>query len=373
MKLVLENLGKTVAGEMYLDGVAGEFSGGLNVLLGPTGAGKTSLLRLIAGLDRPSAGKVMLDGKDITAVPPKRRGVAMVYQQFVNYPSLSVYENIASPLRQGKRYRDKEVDERVREAARLLHIEPLLGRLPNELSGGQQQRTAIARAMVKDADLLLLDEPLVNLDYKLREELRTEMRGLFARRKTVVIYATTEASEALLLGGTTVVMDRGRALQSGPTLSVYRRPMTTRVGQIFSDPPMNLLNVTVQGGEARLAPDLSFPLPEQMGRLAPGSYRIGIRPSHISLSADGTETVAIEADVDLAEISGSETYLHLRHGSLEFIAQVKGVHPFELGSRTVVWLARNRVFAFDEADRLVGAPIAEEQNEMGREASDGRD
>ena len=129
---------------------------------------------------------------------------------------------------------------------------------------------------------------------------------------------------------------------------------------------MNLLNVTVQGGEARLAPDLSFPLPEQMGRLAPGSYRIGIRPSHISLSADGTETVAIEADVDLAEISGSETYLHLRHGSLEFIAQVKGVHPFELGSRTVVWLARNRVFAFDEADRLVSAPIAEDPNAMGR-------
>src|SRR5262249_13999893 len=161
---------------------------GINVLLGPTGAGKTSLLRLIAGLDRPTSGKVLIDGRDVTQLGVKKRSVAMVYQQFVNYPSLTVFENIASPLRQGsarlggKHLGAEEIDKQVKEAANLLHIDALLMRMPNELSGGQQQRTAIARAIVKGADLLLLDEPLVNLDYKLREELRVELRGLFARR-----------------------------------------------------------------------------------------------------------------------------------------------------------------------------------------------
>ncbi len=149
----------------------------MNVLLGPSRAGKTTLMRLMAGLDQPTSGRILVDGKDATGVPVGKRSVAMVYQQFMNYPSLTVYENIASPLRVAKLKPD-EIDRRVQDAARLLGLESLLERLPHQLSGGQQQRTAIARAIVKRADLVLLDEPLANLDYKLREELREELPSI---------------------------------------------------------------------------------------------------------------------------------------------------------------------------------------------------
>ena len=184
------------------------------MLLGPTLAGKTSLMRLMAGLDRPTAGRVLVDGVDVTGQSVRKRSVAMVYQQFINYPTLTAYDNIASPLRlQG--VAAAEIDRQVRDTARLLHIDHLLDRLPAELSGGQQQRLAIARALVKRASLLLLDEPLVNLDYKLREELRAELRDLFARQQTTVVYATTEPLEALIMGGEVIVMDEGRVLQTG--------------------------------------------------------------------------------------------------------------------------------------------------------------
>ena len=177
--------------------------GTLSVLLGPTLSGKTSTMRLLAGLDRPTTGRVLVDGKDVTGVDVRQRSVAMVYQQFINYPSFTVYENIASPLRvQGKPR--AEIEKRVQEVAKLLKLEPYLERTPLQLSGGQQQRTAIARALVKGADLVLLDEPLANLDYKLREELRTELPRIFEASGAIFVYATTEPSEALLLGGRTV-------------------------------------------------------------------------------------------------------------------------------------------------------------------------
>ncbi len=360
MRLSLQAVGKTVVGEMHLADITADMASGLNVLLGPTGAGKTSLLRLIAGLDRPTAGRILLDDRDLTMLGVRKRKVAMVYQQFVNYPSFTVYENIASPLRQSGHHDAKEIDRRVREAAALLQIESMLDRLPAQLSGGQQQRTAIARAIVKDADLLLLDEPLVNLDYKLREELRAEMRTLFAQRQTIVIYATTEPMEALLLGGTTMVLDRGRALQFGPTLGVYHHPVSTRVGEIFSDPSMNLLNARIAEGQLQLSDDVAFPLPMHMAGLTPGTYRIGVRATHISLSPAGMDAIPVLADVELAEISGSETFLHLRHRDLNFIGQVEGVHPFDLGAQVSVYLNRGRLYAFDNAGKLVGAPVTRE-------------
>src|SRR2546430_3316215 len=172
MSVTLDHVTRTVDGIPAIRDVSLTLERGtLSVLLGPTLSGKTSIMRLLAGLDKPTTGRVLVDGKDVTGVDVRQRSVAMVYQQFVNYPSLTVYENIASPLRQGaKRVPAAEIDSQVREAARLLHIGNLLDRMPHQLSGGQQQRTAIARAIVKGADILLLDEPLVNLDYKLREE-----------------------------------------------------------------------------------------------------------------------------------------------------------------------------------------------------------
>ena len=260
MGLSLKNIDKTVGLEVHLNNVSLEFEpGSRNVILGRTLSGKTSLLRIISGLDRPTRGKILIDGKDVTGVSVRKRSVAMVYQQFINYPSLTVYKNIASPLKIAG-VKKAEIDRRVREIAEMLHIEDLLDRLPSELSGGQQQRTAIARALVKDTDLLLLDEPLVNLDYKLREELRVELQGIFKQRKAIDIYTTTEPAEALMLGGNIVVIDEGRILQTGPTPEVYHNPATLRVADVFSDPPINYLNGMVEGNIIRLGHNIEIPL-----------------------------------------------------------------------------------------------------------------
>ena len=216
MSVTLDHVSQMVDGVTTIRDVSLTLERGtLSVLLGPTLAGKTSIMRLLAGLDKPAQGRVLVDGKDVTGIDIRKRSVAMVYQQFINYPSLSVYENIASPLRvQGKP--KAEIETRVHEAAALLKLEPYLKRTPLQLSGGQQQRTAIARALVKGADLVLLDEPLANLDYKLREELRTELPKIFEASGAIFVYATTEPSEALLLGGSTVCLWEGQVLQDRP-------------------------------------------------------------------------------------------------------------------------------------------------------------
>ncbi|MCJ7664025.1 MAG: ABC transporter ATP-binding protein, partial [Desulfobacterales bacterium] len=252
MAIVLDSVTKKVGRETHIDNISLELeSGTTNVLLGHTLAGKTSLLRLMAGLDRPTSGRILVDGRDVTGLSVRKRSIAMVYQQFVNYPSLTVYKNIASPLKMSGMSKS-EIDRKVRKTAAMLHIEDLLERLPSELSGGQQQRTAIARSLVKNADLLLLDEPLVNLDYKLREELQVDLQDIFKQREAIVVYTTTEPTEALMLGGHIVVIDEGRILQTGPTPEVYHNPATLKVAQVFSDPPINYLNGTVQAKTARL-------------------------------------------------------------------------------------------------------------------------
>ncbi|MBC7939965.1 MAG: ABC transporter ATP-binding protein, partial [Chitinophagaceae bacterium] len=215
MQLTLAQVGKKVGPAVHLHPMSlSPTPGAVTVLLGATQAGKTSLMRIMAGLDVPSSGQVQVDGRNVTGVPVRERNVAMVYQQFINYPSMTVYDNIASPLKLAGQTR-ADVDRRVRELAAKLHIDVFLDRLPAELSGGQQQRVALARALAKGAPLMLLDEPLVNLDYKLREELRDELTQLFAAGDATVVYATTEPAEALLLGGYTAVMDAGELLQYG--------------------------------------------------------------------------------------------------------------------------------------------------------------
>ena len=356
MSLKLENVTRTVGGETHIDNITLELSPGtLHVLIGPTLAGKTSLMRLMAGLDRPSAGRIVADGEDVTGVSVRKRSVAMVYQQFINYPSFTVYDNIASPLRISGLSK-KDIDLKVREAAITMRIEELLDRLPTELSGGQQQRTAIARAMVKDADLLLLDEPLANLDYKLRKELRAEMREMFERRETIVVYATTEPSEALMLGGFAVVLDQGRILQSGPTLEVFHKPASISVANIFSDPPMNMIDGEIVGGEARLGEEIRLPLAGHLGQLSPGPYRFGVRASHLSVVSSPAHEVRFGATVDLAEVSGSETFIHIRHEGMAWVVQEQGVHSFGLGQEIDVFLDATRLFVFADSGRLVAAP-----------------
>lgn len=369
MALTLEKIGKTAGSEMHLADIDLTLQPGtMNVLLGHTGAGKTSLLRVLAGLDRPTRGKVKKDGADITRTPARDRSVALVYQQFINYPSLTVRDNIASPLRKQKA---AQRDARVRELAQLLRIEELLERLPGELSGGQQQRVAIARALAKGAELVLLDEPLVNLDYKLREGLRDELRALFAgvgsgssgAKPTTVVYATTDPAEALALGGTTILMHQGRVLQHAPTLEVYHRPASATAARVFSDPPMNLMPGKVEGGDIVLDGGLRLPAAPhhhlaKLAELGEHGYRFGIRASDCRLARGKESDVAVPGRVELSEISGSETFVYLRGGAAGslLIVQQDGVFHHQLDEELTVYLDPRRLLAFSaEGDHLVAS------------------
>jgi glycerol transport system ATP-binding protein len=356
MGIIFDSVTRKVGGETHIDRISMAFeSGTTNVVLGRTLAGKTSLLRLMAGLDRPTEGRIIQDGKDVTGLSVRKRNVSMVYQQFVNYPSLTVYNNIASPLKMQGMNRT-EMDRKVRKTAAMLHIEDLLERLPSELSGGQQQRTAIARALVKSAGLLLMDEPLVNLDYKLREELRVELQDIFRQREAIVVYTTTEPTEALMLGGNIVIMDAGRILQTGPTPEVYHNPATTKVAEVFSDPPINFLKGKVQGGAARMGHDIEFPLEDYMTGLPEGDYTFGVRSNHLFLSRKGKEDAEIRVKVELAEINGSETFIHVSHGDTGLVIQEDGIHPRRIGSEIILYVSPCCFFAYDEAGALVASP-----------------
>jgi glycerol transport system ATP-binding protein len=318
-------------------------AGGINVLLGATLAGKTTLLRIMAGLDSPTTGRLLDGDRDLTGVPVRQRNVAMVYQQFINYPSLTVYENIASPLRVARK-NEAEIKTRVTQLAETLRLTQFLSRYPAELSGGQQQRTALARALAKDAELLLLDEPLINLDYKLREELRAELTQLFAAGRTTVVYATTEPLEALQLGGHTTLLAEGRVLQSGPTLQVFRRPATLEAARAFSDPPLNVIPAAAVDG---------IRLPTS----APSANEVllGIRAHEFSLAGDNGE-IALRGRVELAEISGSETFLHLARDDVRLVAQVPGVHNLPLNEPCTLYIRPTSLYGFDRSGRLLFAP-----------------
>ncbi len=356
MELTLKNVDKVVAKEIHLKDINITFtSGSRYVILGRTLAGKTSLLRILAGLDRPSCGNLLIDDIDYTGVSVRKRQVSMVYQQFINYPSMNIYENIASPLR-NTRMAKTEIDKRVQRAARLLHIEHLLDRLPAELSGGQQQRTAIARALVKDSPLLLLDEPLVNLDYKLREELREELLNIFAERESIVIYTTTEPTEALMLGGNIVVMHEGRILQHGPTSHVYQHPALTKVAEVLSDPPINFITAQVEGDRAALRIGIDFPLTGHLVGLEPGEYTFGVRTHHFFLQRKSEEDIEIVSRVELAEINGSETFVHFWYRDRSLVVQEKGVHSFTVGDTISVFVHPGDFFIFDKDGNLLRAP-----------------
>jgi glycerol transport system ATP-binding protein len=231
-----------------------------------------------------------------------------------------------------------------------------LNRLPAELSGGQQQRTAIARAMVKNADLLLMDEPLVNLDYKLREELRVELQDIFAQRKSIVVYTTTEPTEALMLGGNITVLDEGRILQTGTTHTTYRKPATIKVAEVFSDPPINFLRGRIQGARAFIGQGIQLPLSGAMQGLGDGEYTFGIRSNHFFLSRSGANDAQIEARVALAEINGSETFIHFHHDDTRLVAQEDGIYPYRIGTAVTLYVNPRCFFVFDMADNLVAAP-----------------
>jgi glycerol transport system ATP-binding protein len=344
VQLTLEKIEQRVGAAVHLHPLSLALQPGtVTVLLGATQAGKTSLMRLMAGLDAPTRGKLTVDGQDVTGQPVRKRNVAMVYQQFINYPSMSVFDNIASPLKLRGGMDKAAIADRVQALAEKLHIEPFLKRLPAELSGGQQQRVALARALAKDAPLMLLDEPLVNLDYKLREELRDELSALFAGGSSTVVYATTEPTEALLLGGWTAVMDRGEVLQYGPTAEVFHHPVSMRVASAFSDPPMNLL----PGGAPQLGLTQAAVTPATTVGVRASALRVVQRPGDIVL----------HGNVELAEISGSDTFVHVSTVAGELVAQLNGVHFFDLGATLTLYLDPAQIYVFGADGKLLLAPF----------------
>jgi glycerol transport system ATP-binding protein len=353
--LELRNVSKQVGAETHIRDVSLRLERGtLNVLLGPTLSGKTSLIRLMAGLDRPTEGSVWFDGVDMTGVAPQRRNIAMVFQQFINYPAMTVYENIASPLRVAGLDR-ADIDAKVRNTAELMRLGPYLDRTPLSLSGGQQQRTALARAIVKNAGIVLLDEPLANLDYKLREELREELPHIFARAGSIFVYATTEPTEALLLGGNTATLSEGRVTQFGPTIEVFRAPVDLLTARKFSDPPLNTIVLQKRADKFLLDGGTALPVPAGFAAIADGSYTIGFHPHHLSLERPSAEAVSVAARVIVTEITGSESFVHLVFADARWVMLAPGIHDFEADLMVDVFIDPRHLMVFDETGRSVAA------------------
>lgn len=320
-------------------------AGHFNVLLGQTGAGKTSLIKLMAGLDPLAAGQIFMDGQDVSKLSTQKRNISLVHQFFVNYPHMTVFENIASPLKVAGMAKS-EIQGRVEEAADILQLRPMLNRRPQELSGGQQQRCALARAIAKESRAVFLDEPLANLDYKLREELREQLPELFAGRGAVVVYATSEPEEALLLGGMTALMDDGHVTQFGPTAEIYRKPESLTAARVFSDPPINAAEITKTGATAKLDTGVSWTMSGDAAALPDGRYTMALRPHHVTPHPAADTDVALNGTVLVTELSGSESSAHFSMGDDGWVSLAHGVHPYEVGAEHQFYMDVSRAFYF---------------------------
>ncbi len=277
-------------------------AGAISVVLGRNNSGKSRLARTIAGLEPSPPGTLNLDGIDIGRIDARHRRIGLVYQAFVNYPNWNVFRNIASPLvAQGEDAR--AIARTVRELAGRLQIESLLERLPSELSGGQQQRVAIARALAQGGRVLVMDEPLVNLDYKLREELETQLRQLLLTADLAVVYMTSDPRDAFNLGDEVVLLDRREKLQSGTPIDVYRQPESMRAADLMSNPGVNILG----NGEA-------------------------LRPEHLFVNRRRPDDLCFEGRLESLETSGAETWLHCFVGERHWVARQPGLYRQPLGS-----------------------------------------
>ncbi len=353
MKITLKEASKVVRGITHIKPTSLMLEPGhFNVLLGQTGAGKTSLIKLMAGLDPLASGQIFFDGEDVSKLSTQKRNISLVHQFFVNYPHMTVFENIASPLRVAGMAKS-EIEGRVQEAADILQLGPMLKRRPQELSGGQQQRTALARAIAKESRAVFLDEPLANLDYKLREELREQLPELFAGRGAVVVYATSEPEEALLLGGETALMDDGTVTQFGPTAQIYREPASLTAARVFSDPPINSAEITKTGTEARMDTGTAWTMQGTAADLPDGAYTVAIRPHHVTPVAMGSNDVAMDGTVLVTELSGSESSAHFQLGDDGWVSLAHGVHPYRIGETHRFYMDASKAFYFAPDGRLV--------------------
>jgi multiple sugar transport system ATP-binding protein len=312
-----ESVRKTFGKVVAVDNVDLEVKDGdFVVLLGPSGCGKTTLLRCLAGLEKVDAGRVLIGGRDATDLPPRRRRIAMVFQSYAVFPHLNVFKNIAFGLRMQKE-RKATIRERVESAAKLLHIEDLLDRYPSQISGGQRQRVAVARAIATKADVLLMDEPLSNLDALLRMEMRAELKALLRQLGSTTIYVTHDQVEALSMGDRIAVMNAGRIVQLDSPLAVYDHPADTFVGGFVGTPPMNFLTAEIVASDgAGPMVNLSggtFPAGQAAAELTGRKLVLGIRAESIAVEQQSGDGL-IEATVVVVEPLGSHNLLTVRSG-----------------------------------------------------------
>ena len=354
MNLVGENLSYKLTEELQLRKISFNFEKGkLYTILGRTLSGKTTLLKTIAGLLMPDSGSLRFEDKNFLEIPVWKRNIAMVYQQFINYPHLNVFENIAFPLKQ-RGLNPQKINDEVFKSLKLVGLEGYEKRKIQELSGGQQQRVSVARSLVKNAKILLLDEPLVNLDYKLREQLREEFKNIFVNglsKESIVIFSTTDPREAMELNGEVIVLDEGRVLQVGAAKEIFENPKNLKVAAISNDPPMNILKADLASNQIKFE-DIEIDIPNHLSELKSKNFNFGIRASDIELNEDG-----FEFEVELAEISGSETLLHLIRGNLKIITSIEEVMDFKIRDKVKISFKSNRAYAFDEVGNLASSPF----------------
>ncbi len=318
------------------------------VLVGPSGCGKSTLLRLVAGLEEVSAGSIHIGGRDVTALEPKARGIAMVFQNYALYPHMSVAENLAWGLKIAGLGR-AEIATRVKEAARILELDGLLERRPRELSGGQRQRVAMGRAMVRDPAVFLFDEPLSNLDAKLRVQMRLELQQLHQRLKTTSLYVTHDQVEAMTLAQRVVVMQAGVVEQLGTPVEVYECPATRFVASFIGSPAMNLLDgqVNTTGSHCELPGGLALPLGRSYRHLAGRSVSLGIRPEHLQ-PVSGPEQ-GLPLVVQTLEILGADNLAHGRWGEQPLVVRLPHQQRPAPGSLLHLWAPEEHLHLFDAA------------------------
>lgn len=359
--LQFENITKSFDGtsavsDFNLEIADGEFV----VLVGPSGCGKTTSLRMLAGLEQPTSGRIVLQGADITDVPSKSRGLAMVFQSYALYPHMSVFENISFALTLQK-VGKQEIDQKVRRVAGMLDIEHLLQRKPRALSGGQRQRVAVARAIIRDPQAFLFDEPLSNLDAKLRHAARVEIRKLQQNLGTTTVYVTHDQIEAMTMADRIVVMEAGRIRQVGIPMDLYSAPNSRFVASFLGSPPTNFVEGTCvhENGMARFQSDhISVPLRSDT---APGPVCLGIRPENVRLGHDGLDQIRLSGIVRFVEALGAETLIDIGPGKpgdtgASLIARLPGLHRFAAGTTLELAFSRRDLMLFDAAgDALPGA------------------
>jgi len=323
--------------------------GELAVFLGPSGCGKTTTMRMIAGLETPDSGQIFIGERDVTYIAPKDRRVAMVFQNFTMYPSMTVYENIAFPLQVLKLSRE-EIDKQVKEAADLVGVGNLLQRSWRQVSGGEAQRVALARAMVRRPEVFLMDEPLSSLDAKLRVQLRTEIKRLHQDTRTTMIFVTHDQEEAMTLGDKIIVMDRGSVQQVGTPQEVFFKPRNVFVANFVGTPSMNLFNGTIQQNGSGLCVDLdgiTQSLPAHFQR-ADGVKQVtwGIRPEAIKLVNDG-QPGDVPGKIELIESLGSRQQVFVRAADKLFSVMIDALYPARVGETVHLRFDPGSVHLFD--------------------------